>query len=362
MSYNDYLTYSYINSALTEAEVENAISYNISLSVVKFDILTQDSSEVKELIKFIYVYLDFKPIIHEHQYSYVVYLQNSRLHTSVLTIKNLIMSLKLKFNKEISNIAITELSMDETIDDLLERLNKFYIKSKLSKNIYYGTKDLDHNSTDFDNIQRVLQKNSAIDIYGFFQNSPIKIEANIVEYNDYKRVIKAQEEFIKFLYEQKILYIEHRDIPDIISVEPTDIHSEYGTIEVSKFKFVNHSPLHRKESRVVPHTTTNVKLKYEDFEFDGILADISKNSILLSTHIENVEKIKKNNLEDRSFDLSFILDSFDDGEHNIDVKASIFRITGNQLVLNLHTTSEVKSIIANYINLCYQKLLLELQS
>jgi len=363
MSYSNNLIFNYLNSAFVEAEVENAISHHVNLTAVKFDIVEENSSKLKDIIKFIYSYLDFKPLLYEQGDSYVVYMQHIKLHTSVLTIKNLMMSLKLKFGIELKNVAITEFSNDDDIESFLDRLNKFYMKGKLSRNqqIYYGTKDLDFNNINSSEINKILNHNPKIDIYGLFQDSPIKIEATIASHSKELSTIEVKKDFLQFLNKQQLLYIEHKDIPDIFTVIPMNVDFDKSILEVGEFKFVDHSPLHRKNTRVAPHKSITAKLIYGDFEIIGLISDISKNSILFSTEIQNIEMIKQENMDNRSFDLTFILDDLHKNSFNIDVKATIFKTMGNQLVLNIHTTRETKGIIKEYINMCYQLLLLQVQ-
>lgn len=363
MSYSNNLISSYLNSAFVEAEVENAISHNIDLTAVKFDIVQKDSNKLKDIIKFIYSYLDFKPLVYEQGDSYVVYMQSVRLHTTVLTIKNLMMSIKLKYDSELTNVAVTEFSTTENVEDFLDRLNKFYMKSKLDRKnqIFYGTKDLDFQHANSSALEAVINSNPKIDIYGLFQDSPIKIEAEIETHSKEFSTILVKKEFLQFLNKQQILYIEHRDIPDIFTVSPMNADFEKSILEVGEFKFVDHSPLHRKETRVAPHKTLTARLGFEDFEVIGIISDISKNSILFSTEIQNIEMLKKENLENRSFDLSFVLDDLHKNSFDIEVKVNIFKIMGNQLVLNIHAPRDTKNIIKEYINMCYQQLLLQVQ-
>ena len=100
----------------------------------------------------------------------------------------------------------------------------------------------------------------------------------------------------------------------------------------------------------------------EDFQAEGLISDISKNSILLTTQLNKVEELQTKGLLSKKFDLSFHIESADKIAQNIEVKAMIFKTSGNQLILNTYPSPEVQRELEEYITMCQNLLLLEAQN
>ncbi len=89
---------------------------------------------------------------------------------------------------------------------------------------------------------------------------------------------------------------------------------------------------------------------------------VSKNSILLTTQLNKAEEIQAKDLQNKKFNLSFHIESTDRQVHAIDVHAMIFKITGNQVIVNIYPTPEAQREITEYITMCQNLLLLEAQT
>jgi len=361
MSANNQMVLSYLNSAVTEAEIENAKKYNLDLSIIKFEIKEDDAKKYREILRFVYAYFDYATVVSDTYNSYLVFIRNVRLHAAVLMVKNLNLALKLNYTSALSSVSITNLDIEDDLSSVMERLNKFFMKSKvMKKDIYYGTRNLDFNDKSTKIISGVLSNNKAINIYGLFQEAPIKIIGDTVETNDSHTVFQVPKSFISFLQKQPILYFEHNDIPDVFSATILNTNFEKNFVEVGEFKFVDHSPLHRKNLRVTPVAPLKATLGYEDFIISGFISDISVTSILMTTELNNIDKLHQEGLTDKTFKLMFEVELFGNN-FSIGMKTNIFRINGNQLVLNIFPDSDTQKVINEYINMCYQQLLLQVQ-
>jgi len=101
-------------------------------------------------------------------------------------------------------------------------------------------------------------------------------------------------------------------------------------------------------------------LSYENFAISGFISDLSIGSILFTTEIQNIDELQKEDILNKTFTLMSELELFGNS-FDINIKATIFRTKGNQLVLNIFADSETQRVINEYINMSYQQLLLQVQ-
>ncbi len=362
MNETEELTLSYLNSAILEAEYENVKDYGLDLCIIKFDIKESDSKKFKNIIKFIYKYLNFMTIILENDHSFIILARNSKIHSTALMMKNLNLALKLRFNTTLKNIAITNIDKNDNLISTIERLNNYYLKAKITKkDIYYGTKYISFENINNKTISNILKENPKIYLFGLYKDTSIKIDGNIINYSDDEVTIKVAKEYLSFLQKQPVLYLEHPNLPDVISTNIIEVNFEKSTLKVSKFNFIDQSPLHRRNLRIEPPIPIKASLIIDDIIIDGLINDISITSLLFTTQLQYIEEIEKLDLSSKSFKIQFKIENLHDNEFDIEMKATIFKIMGNQLVLNTYGSSETQNIIKEYINMCYQHLLLQVQ-
>ncbi len=362
MSVSGELTRSYLNSAIIEAEVDNVTEYGLDLSIVKFDLKEKDPKQFKNIINFVYKYLDFMTIILENEHSFIVFIRNSKIHATVLMVKNLNLALRLKFNTRLKNIAITNFDKSDSVLSLVERLNSYYLKAKLTHtDIYYGTKYLNFQEVNENVLSKIFKEDPNISVFGLYNDTSIKIDAQITKYKQNKIILKVEKEYLSFLQRQPILYFEHTNIPDVMNANILNVNYENSTLEIAKFNFIDQSPLHRKNLRVEPPIPIKSSLIIDDMIIDGLINDISITSLLFTTQLQFAEEIEKLNLTNKTFRIQFKLENLHGNDFDIEMKATIFKTMGNQLVLNTYANSETQNIIKEYINMCYQHLLLQVQ-
>jgi len=151
-------------------------------------------------------------------------------------------------------------------------------------------------------------------------------------------------------------------IPDIMRADIIKINFNNGMITLDNMKFLDNSPVHRKNIRVAPHRPLQTTLECEsELYIEGLIADISKNSVLLTTQLVKIEELQVKGLQTRTFKLRFHLEGVNNSSFTVDVKAMIYKIFGNQLVLNIYPTPEIETEIAEYIAMCQNLLLLEVK-
>jgi hypothetical protein len=367
MTNNSLLVTNYINHAFIESQLERSKNYNSHLCVIKFDFKfdPNKANEFKEVISFMYEFLGYTPIINEGSNKFLIFIHESKIHNVVMTVKNMFMSVKIKFGIVINNIGITLLDESDDKNSLIERVHKFYMKSKISKEIdvYYGTKFFEYcPNGDFDNIRSIFTQEPHLNLYGFYKESPLLSKVVVEDYEKNRLIVKANSEYLPFLKKQEFVYIEHTMVPDIMRGDITRIDFNNSILEIDNIKFLDNSPVHRKNIRVTPHRPIQAILDYEEeFHMEGLVADISKNSILLTTQLAKIEELQAKGLHTKSFQLNFHLENMNNGSFSVEVKAMVYKIFGNQIVLNIYPTPEVNTEITEYIAMCQNILLLEVK-
>jgi hypothetical protein len=367
MTNNSLLVANYLNHAFIESQIERSTNYNSHLCVIKFELKfePEKAEEFKRIISFMYEFLGYSPIINEGTNTYLIFMHESKIHNVVMTIKNMLMSVKIKFGVTINNIGVTVYDKSDDKNSFIERIHTFFMKSKISKtsDIYYGTKffDYTHNG-DFENIRSILTQEPKLNLYGFYKESPLMSKVKVEDYKNGRLQVKATPEYLPFLKKQEFVYIEHTMIPDIMRGDITNIDFNSGILEIDNMKFLDNSPVHRKNIRVTPHRPIQATFEYEnEFQMSGLVADISKNSILLTTQLAKIEELQAKGLHTKSFSLKFHLDGANGSSSSVDVRAMVYKTFGNQIVLNIYPTPEIETNIIEYIAMCQNMLLLEVK-
>lgn len=367
MNNNSMLISSYLNQAIIEAQIERAKNYHTHLAMVKLDLpfVPDEGLAFKEMMGFMHSFLDFSPIINDGGSSFVLFMHDTKLHTAVMTIKNMLMSIKIKYGTSVKGVGITALEEGEESHQLLERLHTLYMKSKISKtkDIFYATSSFEYGSGEVEkSLLSIFTKEPKIKVYGFYKEAPMVHEAEVLEFDTSMFNLRLPKEYLNFLKREEFVYLEHPLVPDIMRSDIISIDMNHSMINLSKVKFLDNSPVHRKNIRVTPHKPVQALLTYEEeFQMEGLISDISKNSILLTTQLNKVEEIQAKGLQNKKFNLSFHIESVDKQVHPIEVSAMIFKTTGNQVILNIYPTPEAQRDISEYITMCQNLLLLEAQ-
>jgi len=359
---NSELGLNYLNIAIAQAQVNGAKEYDLDLCIAKFDLKEDDPSKFKSILEFIYQYIDYATLILESEHTFLIYLRNVKIHSSILMFKNLNLALKLKFNTSLKNLAVTNLDKSDDLESITQRLNSFYLKAKITKqNVYYGTKYIDYKEQNESVITKLMDKEKDISVYGIYKDSSIKIDADVVSIDRDSTIIKTPKEYLYFLQKQPILYFEHKNIPDVMSANVVDVDYDRSHLSIGKLKFVDQSPLHRRNLRIELPIPFKATLVSDDFMIDGLINDISITSLLFTTQLQNIEELKKINTKEKRLKIQFKLEKLHGNDFDVEMSVSVFKTMGNQLVLNTFATAEVQNIIREYINMCYQHLLLQVQ-
>lgn len=356
-----------INQAFIHSQLQRSKDFATPMCAVKFELKfdPKEGAKYQKIFSFIYSYLNFTPIVYEGGNSYLLFIHENKIHTVVSTLKNMFTSIKIKFGVEINTVGVTNYDEKDDVTSLLERLHRFLMKAKLNRNssIYYGTRyfDYSHNG-DFENLSHIFIQSPKVTVYGFYKEVPLSNKVEIVESKMGYAKIRTSKEYLPFMKKQEYLYLEHSMIPDILKADIMHIDYQDRLVELSNFKFLDNSPVHRKNIRVTPHRPVKAILEYEgEIYIEGLLADISKNSILFTTQLNKIEEIQVKGLHAKTFMLKFHIEDMESQMRSLEMKAMIYKIFGNQIVLNIYPSLEAQNVIMEYITMCQNMLLLEIK-
>ena len=356
------------NEAIIESQMVFAKEHQIPLCIARmeYNFSDDDEEKYKDVIAFIHAFIDYNPILLDRDNTYLLFFKDIRIHTAVKMIKKLIFSLKIKYTTQIKRIAVTSVDFEDTLFSLLERLDRYFLMLKTSKNetIFYGTKDFDFvaQKSKFDLLSSIFIKDPHIKLYNFFKNIPLIEEVIIHEYKDDLLKIKIDPSKLSFYKIEKSVYIEHNLLPDIIKTDIFKIDFTNSTIMLYNLEFLDSSPVDREDIRVKPHKALPAKVSYAEYLlFEGMVIDLSVNSLLIATQLAKLEKINSQNIDNMEFDIKLHL-PFANRDNIISTKGKIYKILGNQVVFNITPNPVQKSKLSSYISTRQHQLITELEN
>ncbi len=351
-----------LQSALLDAQVKRAKERGEPLSFLGIKFVENDStkSNYKEILSFINNFLSASSAIVTNDGVFVFILPQTKLHTAVMQSKNLTISLKMQYKVELEAVSLTALESDDDSDAILNRV-KFYIdeSQKQDAKVCYGTSDFSYSDSK-ESLKSLFTTMPEIYGYGFYKEAPLMQQGEVTEYGNGLFEVKFHREFLEFLKKEESIYLEHPSVPDIMQCDIISVELSHGVVSLADIKFIDDSPVHRKNIRVTPHKPIKAHIKAGmDFEADGIVYDISKESLLITLQLPKIAELNAKELGNRRFDISFGMELDTNNTVMVSTKAMIFKIIGNQIVFSIYPSSEVESEIVSYIQKCQQLLLLE---
>jgi hypothetical protein len=361
------LVMQYQNHAIIEGQLQKAKRENTTLCIVKVNLEfdPKNGELFKNMILTVYDFLDHAHFINVGKGEFFFFIQNSKIHTTVKILKNLLLSMRLKEQSGLNGIGVTSFEKGEDINVALKRAHELAQSSNDSnpKEVHYATSSFSYSDrVSHNGLKSVFVKEPKVLAYGFYKEAPIMQKGEVLEYSESRFVLKLSKEYLSFLKREPFIYIENSLVPDIMRSDIISINHDDSTIELSEVKFLEDSPVHRKNIRVTPHKPMLSSFDFEDiYHTDAVISDISKNSILITTQLPKVEELVAKDLRHKKFELSFNIEEEDGTSENLRLSAMIFKIAGNQIVLNTYPDTKTENKINDYIIKCQKLLLLEAQ-
>ena len=358
----------FISRGIIESNIEFAQNHNTPLSIVKFgyDVDIEDGFFFKDLISFIHSYSDFNSILQQPSDTFIIFLRDCKIHEAKSIVTQMIQKIKYKFKTDIEHVGITLLDENDNYKTLLDRLDKYYVMSKLSsrKKIFYGTLDFDFYETQSDKkvLENIFKKSNEVKLYNFYQGLPITEKVKVLKFD--QGLIQLKIDPIKFpFYEnEKFTFIQHDLIPTIIKASIVKIEPNKSLMVLGNLEFMDSSPVERSGIRVEPERDIYTSLSLENKKIlDGNISSLSENSIVLHVRPESIKSLSEQPLWNTELTLQFQIPTKKSFLAMVKTKAMIYSIINDKVVLNISPNRLIKSKLRNYISLRQSDVLLNLK-
>jgi hypothetical protein len=359
----------YITRGIIESNIEFAQNHKTPLSIVKFgyDVDLEDGYFFKDLISFIHSYSDFNSILQQPNDTFLIFLRDCKIHEAKSIVSQMVQKIKYKFKVHIKNIGLTLLDEHDDYKTLLDRLDRYYVMSKLSKKpkIFYGTFDFDFYESEDDKkvLAKVFKKLNRIKLFNFYQGLPITERVSIL--NFYQGTIQVKMDRVKmpFYENETFTYIQHDLIPTILKADIIKLDPSKSIMILGNLKFLDSSPVERSNIRVEPEKEIYASLSLDSKKIlDGHICSISENSILLRIKSEYIDELTQNPLWNTELTLQFQIPTKKSFLTLIKTKAMLYSIVNDKIVLHISPNRLIKSRLRNYISIRQSDLLLNLKN
>ncbi len=363
MTNNSIYLFNQLQASMFSSEIEKFKNRDEPLSIVgiKFKESNELLNNYSKVLRFVYEFVSASNAFIHNNGVFLFTMPHTKLHTATIQVKHLIINLKMSFPfAEVEGIGISALEAEDSNSSFLERINSFIENSiKSDSTIYYGTSRFSYSDSK-ETLKSLFTKSPEIYGYGFYKEAPLMQKGEVIEYSDTVFKVKFHKEFLEFLKKEEYIYLEHHDLPDIIKCDIIEVDLQNTFVELSDVKFVDDSPVHRKNIRVTPHKPIKAHISCGvDYEAEGIIYDISKESLLITMQLPKVVELNAKELTNSKFEISFGMEIETDNTTMVSTKAMIFKIIGNQIVFTIYPTKDAENEILAYIQKCQQILLLE---
>lgn len=358
----------YLNRGIIEANIAYAKMHQSSFSVAKFgvDVDLEDAFFFKDLMVFIHTELGFHTLLQQGTDTFLIVLRDIKIHYAKKILKKLEHNVKQKFKIDIKNIGITLFDVTDSYKSLLDRLDKYYVMSRLSsrKKIFYGTLDFDFYETQNKNdvLSSILRKEKTVVLRNFYNGIPINEEATIAKFDEGIAQLKIQAPKIFYYTKESFTFIQHDKIPSIIKAKIIKVDPAKSLVVLANLEFLDTSPLDRSYIRVQPQKSISASLLFNKTKLiDGTLDTISQRSIVLNIKLVDVEKLIHQDFVQKEFDISFQIPTEKSFLTMITAKATIFSIINETIVINIQPNIFMESKIKQYVAMRQNALLVELR-
>ena len=368
MENREFKINTFISRGIIESNIEFAQNHNSPLSIVKFgyDVDLEDGFFFKDLISFIHSYSDFNSILQQPNDTFIIFLRDCKIHEAKSIVTQMVQKIKYKFKKDIEHIGITLLDESDTYKSLLDRLDKYYVMSKLSKRkkIFYGTLDFDFYETQSDKnvLNNIFKKSNIIKLFNFYQGLPITEKVTILKFDQGLIQIKVDPIKFPFYENEKFTFIQHDLIPTVIKASIVKIEPNKSLMVLGNLEFLDSSPVERSGIRVEPERDIYTSLSLENKKLlDGTVSSLSENSVVLNVKPEGIKSLSEKPLWNTELTLQFQIPTKKSFLTMIKTKAMIYSIINDKVVLNITPNTLIKSKLRNYISLRQSDVLLSLK-
>jgi len=359
---------SYLNRGIVEANLNFAKENRSCFSLVKFGFSMDedDAFTFKDLISFIHTYTDFSPILYLGNDTFLLFLRDTKIYQAKAIINKLNHQIGNRFDFEIKDIGITINYQEDRYKNLMDRIDKYYIMSKLSssKKIFYGTVDFDYyDSMDlFKIFKNIFAKSNKISLNNIYKGIPLSEKVTIIGFTEGVMQVKIKAEKLPFYQKEKFTFLQHDSIPDIIKASILKIDTNKQLLVLGNLELIDNSPIARADIRVEPKQKIHALIIKENKKIaEGTILSISEGSISLNSTPNQIRDILNQNIFHKELEIKFQLPNSKNFLSPIKIKAYIFSIIDNRIIVTISPTTIERTRIRDYISKQQNELLMALK-
>lgn len=366
--HKDRIINSYITRATIEANLQSAKETQTSFSLVKFahNIDMEDTYGFKDFISFIHLNTNFSPILYQENDSFLIFLKDTKILEAKTILKKLNRKVENLFHFEIKHIGITSSDHDDTYKKIIDRVDKYFVMSKFSskKNIFYGTVDFDFYDTiePAHVIRNILKKSSNITLNNIYKGIPISEDVKVSGFSSSIMQIRLKHTMVSFYQNEKFTFIRHDLAPDVIKANILKVDESKLILVLGNLEFMPSSPVERSSARINPTQKIHAILSFGTKKImAGHLSSISENSISMEIPAYKIGEKLDPNLFNKELNLQFQFTNTRNFLSLIDIKAYLFDVIDNNIILNIMPGIAEIERIKHYISIKQTELLSNLK-
>lgn len=362
------LVQKYANKGILEANIDYVTQHDsfVCVAKIQIDINLNDAYSFKNLIAYLHEKCDFGAILIQKD-SVLLLFRDCKIHQAKTYLQKIQSDVKLMFNISLHTASITLIDIDDDVNTLLNRLEEYFIMSKISTNkkIFYGTKDFNfyEGEDNFHILKTLFKKLNAIKIHNLYEGIPVVDRVGIINFNNNILTIKVQNNKIPFYKHEEFCFLEHDLVPNIIKADILRVNDTQNILSLHNLSLQDTSPVQRCGIRVQPKNTLFGAVLHENKDIcRGYIVSISENSILLKLNDLQKTKLALNVMPYSYLTFKAQIPTAKNFITNIKAKATIFRIDKDEVVINIYPNAVAKTKIRAYIQILQTALLLELKT
>ncbi len=358
----------YMNKGIIQSNIDYVASNSsfTCLAKIEFKIDMQDAYNFKDAIGYLHKKSDYGAVLIDENNSILLLFRDYKIHQAKASLQKIVRNVAKRFNIHIKIIAITLIDPKDDYKSLLERLDQYYVMSKISKEqkIFYGTKHFNFYESK-DNIpllERLFKKINYLKIHNHYKGIPIVEKIVILAFTKGNMIIKINKNKIPFYEQEKFCFLEHDLVPNIIQGDIIRVNPTLSTLTLSGLKFLDSSPVERSGIRIEPDRNIYAVLSFNRKDIcKGYIINMSENSIVL--HVSNVslERLASSNIANEFLTLTCQIPTKKSFMTTVKLKASVFKMDSNDIVVNIFPNPPSKTKLRSYISMRQEEVLLDLK-
>lgn len=369
MSEEQFQVIHYMNRGIIESNIDYVASHDSFVCIVKIGmkIDLDDAYTYKDIMGYLHAQSDFGALLLGQDDSMMLLFRDMKIHQAKAKIQKMGRSLWHQFNRTLDVVAITLIDVKDDYKELLERLEQYYVMSKISKKkkIFYGTKDFSFYEGDSNSqmLQTLFQKLNALKIHNLYQGVPVVDRTGIVAFDRGELILKIDKSKVPFYQGEDFCFLEHDLIPNILRANILRVNPTLSTLSLRDLEFLDSSPVERSGIRVEPDKPIFANLSYEGKDLcSGSIVNISENSLVLKLSQVHLSKLASANIGRGYLMLKCQLPTQKSFITTIKTKATIFRMDGENIIVTIYPSPIARTKLRSYISMQQTALLLDLKN